>query len=561
MRRVASNEPNDWAALCIACSDERAPCFDEHTLRISHYDHLFCSLSFSSFYLFYSSLPCMVSISMAGSQRITSQNSTNSTGIEELVGWKGTSNDRGTIDILWSSCVTIFLCCWVSTYPNTGSPKDKWHHSLYDKISLALISILGPDFLFGIALGQFSSARRSVKLFAKDQSLSNGTKWTYAYAFFTDMGGIHLTSPDFTDGFPINAEQLHYLVLHKHVDFPDMALMSIAERNTLDTLSRIITVFQAFWFLVTEIQRVKIGLPMTTLELTALSFSFVMFATSLLWYAKPSIPYPRPISTKDGKTVEEIRACARQSTHPQLPDTWHQTPLSFIGENRFRINAHWNYYVRLCHMMRFRFVSRPITTRPWDRFPSDTWLAADAQLAPLAAIVLIGFSFLFTLAWNFHFPTPTEKLLWRVCSIYHTAFSIYGGVYYLIEMLSYTRQQRTQQRTQQDTQQPTQRHTMVSMQVQDQEAIPRNSLPRYLKLQIYRQFRNLLNYLRSWRNISPEQDPNMEVPLRVLYPVTITCFLYIVCRIYIYFEDFFSLRTQPADVYLTVNKFIPFLIG
>jgi len=52
------------------------------------------------------------------------------------------------------------------------------------------------------------------------------------------MGGIHLTSPDFPGGFPINAEQLHYLVLHKHVDFPDMTLMSIAERNTLDTLSR-----------------------------------------------------------------------------------------------------------------------------------------------------------------------------------------------------------------------------------------------------------------------------------------------------------------------------------
>lgn len=52
------------------------------------------------------------------------------------------------------------------------------------------------------------------------------------------MGGIHIKSPDFPDGFPINAEQLHYLVMHEHVDFPDMTLMSVAERNTLDTLSR-----------------------------------------------------------------------------------------------------------------------------------------------------------------------------------------------------------------------------------------------------------------------------------------------------------------------------------
>jgi hypothetical protein len=82
-----------------------------------------------------------------------SANTTNSTIHEHLVGWTATSRDRGTLDIIWSSCVTIFLCSWVSTFPNTGSPKDNWYHSLYDKFSLALISILGPDFLFGIAYG------------------------------------------------------------------------------------------------------------------------------------------------------------------------------------------------------------------------------------------------------------------------------------------------------------------------------------------------------------------------------------------------------------------------
>lgn len=104
---------------------------------------------------------------MAGNHSFASQNTTNSTNLEHLVGWRGSSDDRGTIDILWSSCVTIVLCCWVSTYPNTGSPTDKWYHALYDKFSLALIGMLGPDFLFGIAYGQFSSARRSVKVCLK----------------------------------------------------------------------------------------------------------------------------------------------------------------------------------------------------------------------------------------------------------------------------------------------------------------------------------------------------------------------------------------------------------
>lgn len=53
----------------------------------------------------------------------------------------------------------------------------------------------------------------------------------------------------------------------------------------------------------------------------------------------------------------------------------------------------------------------------------------------------------------------------------------------------------------------------------------------------------------------------MDVPLRLIIPITITCFAYVLCRFYIYLEDLMSLRLQPADVYLTVNKFLPFLPG
>lgn len=196
--------------------------------------------------------------------------------------------------------------------------KDKWYHRLIDKIHLAMIGLLGPDFLFGIALGQLSSAHRSVKLFKRDKHLCKGTKWTYRYAFFVDMGGIFLTSPDFPDGFPITGEQLHYLVKYDHVDFPDMGSMAIDERNTADTLSRLLTVWQVFWFSVAELQRVRDGLPMTTLELTALSFVFLMIATSICWFRKPSITYPRMIPTKDGKSMDEIRAAAKELVRPKI---------------------------------------------------------------------------------------------------------------------------------------------------------------------------------------------------------------------------------------------------
>lgn len=98
-------------------------------------------------------------------QNLTSRNTFNQSQIYESVhGWVAAGRDRGSIDILWSSLLTIILCVWVSTHPNALSPKDKWYHGLFDKVNLAMIGLLGPDFLFGLAVGQLSSARRSVKV-------------------------------------------------------------------------------------------------------------------------------------------------------------------------------------------------------------------------------------------------------------------------------------------------------------------------------------------------------------------------------------------------------------
>jgi hypothetical protein len=94
----------------------------------------------------------------------TSASPTNATYYSEIVGWNPSDTNRGSIDILWACSITIILCCWVCPLPNVPSLDDKWYHILIDKFNLACIGLVGPDYLFGIALGQLSSARRSVKV-------------------------------------------------------------------------------------------------------------------------------------------------------------------------------------------------------------------------------------------------------------------------------------------------------------------------------------------------------------------------------------------------------------
>ncbi|KAF4456309.1 beta-lactamase family protein [Fusarium austroafricanum] len=72
---------------------------------------------------------------------------------------------------------------------------------------------------------------------------------------------IPLTAPDYSDSdgksFPINAKQFHYLIKHGFVEFADVDKWEIGERNSVDTLSRIITVFQAAWYTIKELMHIR----------------------------------------------------------------------------------------------------------------------------------------------------------------------------------------------------------------------------------------------------------------------------------------------------------------
>ncbi|ROT42542.1 hypothetical protein SODALDRAFT_326702 [Sodiomyces alkalinus F11] len=493
-----------------------------------------------------------------------------------IVGWVRASDDRGTVDILFSCCLTIVLCVWVSTYPNVPSPQDRWYHQVRDKFNLACIGFLGPDFLFGIAIGQLTSARRSVKMFRDSPELLEGRLWTLTHAFYADMGGFILTSPDYPLGFPIDAEQLYYLVKHGHLDFPRLTLDRIKEKSKADTLSRILVLWQVIWFSATEFHRIANGHPITTLELTALTFACVMVATSAVWYFKPSIANAEILETREGRTVAFIRDCARHKTHPNLPIKWYRTPLDFISRRNFHIDKHWQYYSRLTHIVGVPFFSREVRTVPWDRFPSDTWIAPEGWIIPFGLLIQIPFSLAFLAGWDMHFPSEGEMWAWRACSIFHAAYSLLGTVYFMFGSLRGRGERLISLRTvgglvksQSDVNSgATQNHTELSSSsdlesqlVQDDVTLNGLGALR-AKTGAVKPLRRaktgFTTWVARWRNISLDQDPDMEVPLRWMVPFLIPTFLYIFCRLYFYAEDFIALRQQPEAVYLGHERFIPF---
>lgn len=79
-------------------------------------------------------------------------------------GWVTEPDGRGSWSILSTCLLTIILCCWTAVLPNIPARTDKWYHRLRDRLHLASIGVLGPEFLLMLALGQWSSARASVKV-------------------------------------------------------------------------------------------------------------------------------------------------------------------------------------------------------------------------------------------------------------------------------------------------------------------------------------------------------------------------------------------------------------
>jgi hypothetical protein len=275
--------------------------------------------------------------------------------------------------------------------------------------------------------------------------------------------------------------------------------------------ARLIVLWQVFWFSISTLLRLKQGLPMTTFELTALTFSLTMLMALLCWYAKPTISSPERI------------------------------PL----------------------------LSRPLKARPWDRFPSEAFLVIDRPLLAPALIVAVGFSVSPLAAWNFHFPTEGEKIAWRVCSVYHAAYSISLTVYYIYCVLKeykrssgpetdHSRPLPLSPRFQQpggSVQEETRTGNVLAC--RDIEAGAASSEQSGVRFR--GAFHASIHWLRSWRNISPDGDPDMALGLRATFLPLIGTFLYLFCLIFFYVEDFISIRQQPVDVYKNMNKFLPFM--
>ena len=141
----------------------------------------------------------------------------------------------------------------------------------------------------------------------------------------------------------------------------------------------------------------------------------------------------------------------------------------------------------------------------------------------VASCFILGFCGSFVAAWNFYFPTPTERLLWRIASVYTLAFGIFGGMYVGVWHHHFSQ---------------------ASSREAGEGTITMRSR-------------------RSWaiRDVAARGGGGSGIPKAFLVPITVLCACYCLARGYFLVEDLIGLRKLPKSAYSTVEwtKYIPHL--
>ncbi|KAF6829666.1 hypothetical protein CMUS01_08052 [Colletotrichum musicola] len=335
------------------------------------------------------------------------------------------------------------------------------------------------------------------------------------------MGGFVLEAADLKHPIPVDAKQMFYLVQRGFIDFPNVTVDDIKDRNRADGLARFITVGQATWFVANRIARAVQGVHVTAIELTTLSFVVVTLATSYLWYHKPA-DVSSPIKLRCKFPISEI---LEKASDPAARTRQYRTPLDFISRDEYVFSLLWQYYNDILRRLRMPLFMRPMTAEPWDRIPSAVWLRHTNLVtqAP-CGVVILTFGAIFFAAWNPPFPTETERTTWRAASLYGMVFCVFGGGYtWAWHVWFFTRWRQNR-----------------PLLVPDGPRVRRT--------------------FADWlRNLSRDNDPHLDMPLGLLLPVSLFCALYVVCRVFILIEDLIGLRALPPSAFETVSwsKFLP----
>ncbi|KUJ11201.1 uncharacterized protein LY89DRAFT_759013 [Mollisia scopiformis] len=210
-------------------------------------------------------------------------------------------NSRGTLQILWSSLFTIFICIWTVQHLNVPGQRDgrdkNWRGDLkwawkrfWTKFKWMLFSLIFPEFLLAKAVADWMAAKNTLKI---ERAYEDPLEWTLAHAFYINMGGF-VTRSALRRNDLQGSKLLHLDITHveifrllSYIKKLPITKEEVEDKSKADSLVKASAIAQVAWMVIQVAARTIEGLPVTQMEITACSFAACCFITYMFWWNKP----------------------------------------------------------------------------------------------------------------------------------------------------------------------------------------------------------------------------------------------------------------------------------
>ena len=321
-------------------------------------------------------------------------------------------------------------------------------------------ALIVPEYVVGWAARQYWAARHLAK-----RHHEHG--WTMAHGFFIGMGGFTLHDQRGTAVKVLEPEELEKLYNEGKVAWPSTTEEEIQDRSKGDYLSKGIVLVQMTWFIIQCIVRAAYGLAVTELEVATLAFTVLSGITYYLWWHKPldvrrSVPvYLLPQLNQDPQSPinEEIQIPQQSpiipnpncrepnSTSTSQPNfTRIQRLPAFILKQRQEHGIFFGLAYVFIHDSLLGFLeaagemtgssalhySSPLAVHtfysPWyDMNFQNHFFAISFPI-----FIAVVFGGIHCIAWSFQFPSPQERLTWRISAAFVSGEPILYGLLIII---------------------------------------------------------------------------------------------------------------------------------
>lgn len=278
--------------------------------------------------------------------------------------------------------------------------------SLKHRVLPFVVTLIAPEWTLAWAMQQWSIANGIVK--------EGGQGWTRTHGFFVLMGGFHAFTRDDTakpsqdrdagtPWYPLDRDTVLQLVKKNEIELP--LEEEIQDRSKTDWLGTSLVILQTGWFVMQCIARGKTHLPLSELEVVTLAYMVVNVWIYIVWWDKPrNVDRPIRVFMPKEMVQQERKNVEREKVQE---NGWKQKLFLFyldlLPGNDSRLSSK-TFLVGWTSVPLF-YPGRPC---------KDSDILISAILSPIAGVL---FGAVHCIAWSYPFPSPTERLLWRLSSI------------------------------------------------------------------------------------------------------------------------------------------------